>query len=104
MKLKDILKKAQQVGQAAKRTIVIKTDDGDKEADVYVKVLSCSDVMDSDVKTNKEALYSNVSKAIVDEKGEQLFTIEQIAELPSYIWFQLLDLSNEFNVAGKTKP
>lgn len=104
MKLEDLLKKSLPAGKLTKRTITIKTEDGDKEADVYVKVLSCDEVMSSDAKTNKEALYENVSKAIVNEKGDQIFTAQQVAGLQSYIWFQLLDHSNELNVTGKTKP
>lgn len=104
MKLEDLLKKSLPTGKLTKRTITIKTEDGDKEADVYVKVLSCDEVMNSDAKTSKEAVYENVSKAIVNEKGEQIFNAKQVAELQSYIWFQLLDLSNEFNAAGKIKP
>lgn len=103
MKLKDLLKK--QTLKTTKREVTIETEDGKHTADVYIKVLSCGDVMDPGVKTTKDALYNNVSKSIVDEKGDQIFTIEQIAELPTYIWFQLLDLSNEVNdVTGKSKP
>ncbi|MBS7827368.1 hypothetical protein B9T11_07820 [Wohlfahrtiimonas chitiniclastica] len=103
MRLEDLLLQ-NQVGQSQKRQIIVKTENGEETADVYVKILSCSDVMDGDVKTNKEALYNNVSKAILNEKGKEIFTIEQIAELPAYIWFQLLDLCNELNVTGKMKP
>lgn len=100
MKLKDILKN--QTNKTVKRKIILESEDGKKnDCDIYVKVLSCADV---EGLPKDEETRSQIAMTILDEKNSPIFTVEELKEIPYYIYLQLLTASNEVNISGKTKP
>lgn len=94
----------QVAGEIVKRAIILHTEEGPKEADVYVKVLSCSDVMGSSAVTQEDIIYHNVAKAILDDKGKEIFTVDQLKNLRAAVWSQLYNVTNEVNSLGKINP
>lgn len=100
MNLKDILKS--EANKTVKRKIELEDEKGKKSnCDIYVKVLSCADV---EKLPKEEEARHQVAMTIFDEKSNPIFTVEELKEIPYYVYIQLLNASNEVNISGKKKP